>query len=173
LTHPAFALASRKLGELQIEFDRFIDVENEVLQGKLAEVGGLSADWARATLKAAAAEGMFSGVESLLEEIISIYEQRIFGDPGKYHQQLLAQAATSNEYRPPIISEEAYALLDRVRKFRNKDRHLYRHMLDEDLVDLNLARMKDAVPQVLRDVKAFIDAASRANPEHTPRGKAT
>jgi len=153
--HPTLSLAKRKLDDLQIEFDQATATEADVVPGISAQ-NSLLAFRAVATLKASLIEGVYTGTEGLLKEILSVVDGGIPSSGESWHARLLAQAAQSSTERDPIISEEVFAMLDKLRAFRHIERLLYRHSLREDSVDENFELMKEALPAFVADVETFI-----------------
>lgn len=82
----------------------------------------------------------------------------VFGHAENWHAQLLAQAAGSNDAvgRGPLISEQTYERLDRLRGFRHIERNVYRHLLQDDGVTENLARLAEVFPSFEQEMAEFI-----------------
>lgn len=155
--HPAFALTRTRLSETRQEFDTFLEADREQLtpleRNKLK-----SAEWTRSVARASGIEGVYTGMENVLKEVLSVTDGGVFASPDSYHAQLLAQAAEKTDKRKPVVSHELYDKLDELRAFRHRERTNYRHVLKEDLVNKNLSLLTKTFPQFEAEVAAFIES---------------
>jgi hypothetical protein len=138
--HPTLSLAKRKIDDLQREYDQAIKTEAEIVPGMLAQKSRV-AIMAVATLKASLIEGVYTGVEGVLREILSVVDGGVPSSGESWHARLLAQATQPGAERSPIISEEVF----------------YRHSLREDSVDENFELMKEVLPAFVAQGLTFID----------------
>lgn len=82
---------------------------------------------------------LYSAYEQLFEVVARFFENRIEGE--RYHADLLRRMKLEIEgIRPALISDEAFPLLDELRRFRHFFRHAYAAALNgerlEDLVNV-------------------------------------
>lgn len=72
---------------------------------------------------------IYTGYESIIERIIrAIDGETPLGSD--YHLKLLRRALTEiPEIRPPIISKDSFSLLDDLRTYRHKFRHIYLYLI--------------------------------------------
>jgi hypothetical protein len=155
--HPAFALARTRLTETRSEFDAFLQANEERLV-PLEEDQNASAAWIRAVSRASGIEGVYTGMENVLKEVLNVVDGGVFGKSESFHAQLLAQAAEKTTKRTEVINQELYQKLDELRSFRHRERTSYRHVLKEDLVNKNLDLR--AGPGCLNKKSASISGAS-------------
>jgi hypothetical protein len=153
--HPAFALARRKLVETRAEYDSFLSAEAQKI-APLDHDNSPAAEWLRVSGRATGIEGVYTGIEGCLREVLNVTDGGVFAFPGRFHAQVLAQAAEPTTDRPPLISA-----LDALRQFRHRERNVYRHRRIESGVNENLARLKTTFPQLECEVAAFIAAWER------------
>jgi hypothetical protein len=112
--------------------------------------------------------GFYSGVERLLELIVSLVDESQPEGSG-WHKQLLDLSAREvAEARPAVLSTQSAAALDEYRKFR----HLVRNAYTSRLVPARMKPLLDALPDTWRRVQAellsfanFADRLSRADEE--------
>jgi hypothetical protein len=161
--HPAFALTRTRLTETRSEFDSFLQA-NEKQLIPLEQNQDASAAWLRTVSRASGIEGVYTGMENVLKEILSVVDGGVFGKPESYHAQLLAQAAEKTDKREAVVDPELYKQLDELRSFRHRERSSYRHLLKEDLVNANLELLKETFPLFEAQILAFI-----ASWEHKPK----
>src|SRR5687767_7184364 len=126
--HPALSLAKRKLDDLSAEFRQVLDIEAEVIP-RIAAITSPAGTVAKNSLRATGIEGVYTGIEGVLKEILIVIDGGVFAGAESWHAHLLAQAAEPNQDkgRIAIISERTYDLLDRLRSFRHLERNIYRH----------------------------------------------
>ena len=155
--HPAFALARTRLTETRSEFDAFLQANEERLV-PLEEDQNASAAWIRAVSRASGIEGVYTGMENVLKEVLNVVDGGVFGKSESFHAQLLAQAAEKTTKRTEVINQELYQKLDELRSFRHRERTSYRHVLKEDLVNKNLDLLKNSFPLFEAQIIAFIEA---------------
>ena len=158
--HPAFALARRKLVETRAEYDAFLSAEAEKI-APLDFDNSPAAEWLRVSGRATGIEGVYTGIEGCLREVLNVTDGGVFASPARFHAQVLAQAAEPTADRPPLISVDLYAALDALRQFRHRERNVYRHLLIESGVNENLERIKTTFPRLACELAAFIAAWER------------
>ena len=98
---------------------------------------------------------LYSAFEQLFETVVHFFENRI--EEQRYHVDLLRRMRLEIEgMRPVLVSDEAYILLDELRRFRHFFRHAYTADLKpENLVDL-LSKAERLRPVHRRDVAEFL-----------------
>jgi hypothetical protein len=155
--HPALSLAKRKLDDLEAEFNQVMAIEAEVVP-QLTTLGTQAALSAKSSLRATGIEGVYTGIEGVLKEILTVVDGGVFAGAESWHAHLLAQAAAPNDEkrRPALISEKTYRSLDRLRSFRHIERNLYRHLLREREVAENLERLTLALPLFKAEIGMFL-----------------
>jgi hypothetical protein len=119
---------------------------------------------AKNALRASGIEGVYTGIEGVLKEILAVADEGVFAR-GSWHAHLLAQAAAPNEQRgrPAIISDHVYEKLDRLRAFRHIERNIYRHLLRESDVDENLVLLTEVFPLFEAEIGSFLKTFDRNN----------
>lgn len=98
---------------------------------------------------------LYSGFEQLFETVVHFFENRL--EEQRYHVDLLRRMRLEIEgMRPVLVSDEAYILLDELRRFRHFFRHAYTADLKlENLADL-LSKAERLRPVHRRDVAEFL-----------------
>ena len=98
---------------------------------------------------------LYSAFEQLFETVVHFFENRL--EEQRYHVDLLRRMRLEIEgMRPVLVSDEAYILLDELRRFRHFFRHAYTADLKpENLVDL-LSKAERLRPVHRRDVAEFL-----------------
>lgn len=155
--HPAFALARTRLTETRSELDAFLQANDERLTPLEADQGD-SAIWLRAVSRASGIEGVYTGMENVLKEVLTVVDGGVFGRSSSFHMQLLAQAAAKTDNRTEVIGQELYRMLDELRSFRHRERSSYRHVLKEELVNKNLDQLKNTFPLFETQITSFIES---------------
>lgn len=153
--HPAFALARHKLDELRAEFETGLIIKDEVVPTIQATRQDIAAT-ARSTLQASVIEGVYTGVEGVLKELLAIMDGGVFGASDNWHAQLLAQAATASDLRPAIMTEDTYRLLNELRAFRHIERNVYRNALRPVDVSRNMERLRTVFPRLEAEIRQFM-----------------
>lgn len=153
----ALALAKRQLEQLRKEFARAISIETQIIP-ILTKENSETALEAKNALQATYIEGVYTGIENLLKELLTTIDGGVFAVERAWHAHLLAQAAEANpdKKRPPIISQWVYDRLDRLREFRHVERNVYRHLFFESGVEENWARLKEVFPLFEAEIEAFM-----------------
>jgi hypothetical protein len=155
--HPALSLAKRKLEDARTEFDQLMAIEAEIIP-VIAVKASPAASVAKTSLRATGIEGVYTGMEGVLKEILTVVDGGVFAGSESWHAHLLAQAAEPNAQngRAAIISETVYRLLDQLRMFRHVERNIYRHLFRETDVDENLSRLQEVFPLFEADIELFL-----------------
>ena len=98
----------------------------------------------------------YNGCENIFRSIARFFENDL--GPSSWHKDLLKRMKMEiSGYRPRVIDNELYRLLDDFRAFRHKFRHTYGFELDwekEQIVARKLLRTKKLLEI---QIKAFID----------------
>ena len=99
---------------------------------------------------------LYSAHEQLFEAIAQSFENRIEGS--RYHTDLLLRVKLEIEgVRPALVSEEAFVLLDELRRFRHFFRHAYTAELDPVRLGA-LVGVADGLKDLFqRDMEAFLE----------------
>lgn len=157
--HVTLALANRKLADLRKEFDNLIAIEAEVIPALDASPSAVARS-AKSILRSSGIEGIYTGIEGVLKEIVTTMDEAIPAAGDSWHARLLAQAALRTDAREAIVSEETYKALDRLRSFRHLERNVYRHALRPEGVDENFDLMRKVFDDVHDDIRTFLEARS-------------
>jgi predicted nucleotidyltransferase len=158
--HPAMALARRRLAETRQEYDSFMLADAEKM-APLDKDNSPAAEWLRVAGRATGIEGVYTGIEGCLREVLNVADGGVSAAPDRFHAQVLAQAAEQTPDRLAIISAGLYVALDALRQFRHRERNVYRHLLAESGVNENLQRLKTAFPKFESEVATFIETWER------------
>lgn len=98
---------------------------------------------------------LYSAYEQLFEMVAQFFENRIEGE--RYHTDLLRRMKLSIEgIRPVLVSDEAFSLLDELRRFRHFFRHAYTAELKPEKVGelvVIALQLKDVFQ---RDLETFL-----------------
>ena len=98
----------------------------------------------------------YNGCENIFRSIARFFENDL--GPSTWHKDLLKRMKMEiSGYRPRVIDDELYRLLDDFRAFRHKFRHTYGFELDwekEQIVARKLLRTKELLEI---QIKAFVD----------------
>lgn len=99
---------------------------------------------------------LYSAFEQQFETVAGFFENRL--EEQRYHVDLLRRMRLEIDgIRPALVSDEAFVLLDELRRFRRFFRHAYTTDLNPDnLVDL-LSKAERLKPVHLREVAGFLD----------------
>ncbi|MGF1521532.1 MAG: hypothetical protein ACFBSF_04345 [Leptolyngbyaceae cyanobacterium] len=100
-------------------------------------------------------QSVYTGLESLFEEIAKhIDGSRLDGEG--WHKQLLQQVAPENApIRPAVISSRSLQYLDEWRRFRHLVRHNYATKLDAAKVEILVDNLNDQFRQISAELIAF------------------
>jgi hypothetical protein len=133
-----------------------VKAEAAALEGELPALSsGQVGAWSRRAAKAFAVEGVYSGLEAILKIIADEVDKGVPSGTA-WHALLLEVMVTSKEgVRPQVLSEETFALLDQLRRFRHVARNNYALDLDEESIDRNLTAMRAVLPLFERDLRSF------------------
>ncbi len=103
---------------------------------------------------------LYSAFEQLFETVARFFENRL--EEERYHVDLLRRMRLDIDgVRPALVSDEAFVLLDELRRFRHLFRHAYTvDMKPENLADL-LSKAERLRPVHLRDVAEFLGRIAR------------
>ena len=95
--HPALSLAKRKLEDARTEFDALMAIEADIVPAVIGTMSPVAVA-AKNALRASGIEGVYTGIEGVLKEILAIVDEGVFARES-WHAHLLAQAAAPNEQR--------------------------------------------------------------------------
>lgn len=99
----------------------------------------------------------YAGIERLFEHVARQVDDALPEGPS-WHAELLAQmAAPVADVRPPVISNDLHALLDRYRGFRHVVRNAYTYNLDAGQIELLVADVGVAMTMAAVQLAAFAD----------------
>ncbi|MBM3235264.1 hypothetical protein FJZ31_03085 [Candidatus Poribacteria bacterium] len=98
---------------------------------------------------------LYGTYEQLFETVAQFFENRIEGE--RYHTDLLRRMKLSIEgIRPALVSDEAFSLLDELRRFRHFFRHAYTAELKPEQVGEVVAMALQLKDVFQRDWEAFL-----------------
>jgi hypothetical protein len=155
--HPAFALTRNRLTETRSELETFLQADKERLAPSEADQAA-SAIWVRTVARASGIEGVYTGMENVLKELLNVVDKGVFATSDSFHAQLLAQAAARTDKRNAVIDKKLYDELDELRRFRHRERVNYRHVLRESFVNENLELLKKTFPSFETQIVTFIES---------------
>ena len=158
--HPDFALASAKMGEIEKEYDRFLEVYETLVVPLKADPTPIK-EWGWVSMTSTGIEHVYTGIEGVLKTLVTLFDGYVHGPKDEYHKNLLAQALIETPDRSAILDGETYDQLNELRGFRHAERNNYVHALRAPEVQDNFERLKSALPLFKRDINDFIDAMSR------------
>jgi hypothetical protein len=98
--HPAFALTRTRLTETRSELETFFQADKERLAPSEADRAA-SAVWVRTVARASGIEGVYTGMENVLKELLNVVDKGVFATSDSFHAQLLAQASAAPQGLPP------------------------------------------------------------------------
>ncbi len=97
----------------------------------------------------------YNGCENIFKSIARFFENDLSVDT--WHRDLLKRMKlTINGYRPAVVDEELYLLLDDFRGFRHKFRHCYSFELDWERMKIVANKFDTAWNQLQLQIKKFI-----------------
>ena len=139
------------------------DIDREVLRAQKSWTTAQVADDADPFIDSVALNlhGFYSGVERLLELIVTLVDESQ-PDGSGWHKQLLdlvAQAVPG--VRPAVLSSQSAAALDEYRKFRHLVRNVYTSRLVPARKKPLLDTLPDVWPRVQTELLTFADFADR------------
>jgi hypothetical protein len=155
--HPAFALTRTRLTDTCSELEAFLQADKERLAPSETDQAA-SAIWVRTVARASGIEGVYTGMENVMKEVLNVVDKGVFANSDSFHAQLLAQAAAKTDKRNEVIDKELYDKLDELRRFRHRERVNYRHVLKESFVNENLELLKKTFPSFEAQIIAFIES---------------
>ena len=98
----------------------------------------------------------YNGCENIFRSVARFFENDI--DTCSWHKNLLRRMKLEvPEYRPALISEDLYRLLDDFRGFRHRFRHSYGFELDWEREKVVARKMEPAIKLLKKDVSAFFE----------------
>ena len=146
------------------------DIDREVSRALKSWQAAQSADDADPYIDSVALNlhGFYSGVERLLELIVSLVDGTQPEGSGWHRQLLVLTSKAVPQTRPPVLSPQSAAALDEYRKFR----HLVRNVYTTRLVPGRMKPLLDALPTTWQSVRSellacadFADRLSHADEE--------
>lgn len=106
----------------------------------------------------------YNGCENIFLSIARFFENDV--EAGSWHKDLLKRMKLSiPSFRPPVIDEGLYRLLDDFRGFRHKFRHSYFFDLDWDRERLVAQKYKRTSQMLTLQVSAFLEGLEEAGRE--------
>lgn len=98
----------------------------------------------------------YNGCENIFRSVARFFENEL--GPGAWHKDLLKRMKIEVAgYRPKVIDNELYQLLDDFRAFRHKFRHTYAFELDWAREQLVARKMIQTQTLLEKQVKHFLD----------------
>ena len=99
--------------------------------------------------------GFYNGCETIFRTIARFFENDL--DAGSWHRDLLRRMLLEvRGFRPRVIDEELFRLLDDFRSFRHKFRHSYGFELDWERERLVALKFRKALALVRTQVDEFL-----------------
>ncbi len=137
------------IDDMETDHASMLSLQKDYPQGDSASV--------HATSLATHIQGIFTGIESIIGEILKRVDGTIPGG-GSSHRELLAQACIATEHRPRIIGEATRATMTELLGFRHVVRKQYGSILKPARVFENREHVLSAVARLDLDVATFIEA---------------
>jgi hypothetical protein len=100
----------------------------ERIAGEIPEPGSQT-EWETSLVCASAIEKIYTGCERMMARLAASVDGEKIAHEGNWHRQLLDRMQQPFGARGPIISQETFELLDRMRSFRHRARNSYGHGL--------------------------------------------
>jgi hypothetical protein len=117
-----------------------------------ASPGGYAVDAAALNL-----HGFYAGLERIFLLVAERVDESMPAGAA-WHQELLRQMAVDlPDIRPPVISEDLAAELDRYRGFRHVVRHVYAYVLDPRRVGELVERLPSTLERLRAELTTFAD----------------
>lgn len=130
--------------------DIYSTIEERVRRGSLSDIVLLES-------LAYQLHNLYNAIEDLFKIVANAFENSV-AEMGRWHIELLRRMRLEIPgIRPALVSDELYPLLDRLRAFRHVFRHAYGTCLEEDQVQIVLARARAARPLLKRDLERFLN----------------
>jgi len=99
----------------------------------------------------------YNGCENIFRSVARFFENEV--EHESWHKDLLRRMKLEvPEYRPRLISEQLYRLLDDFRGFRHRFRHSYSFELDWEREKVVAGKLEQAFTLLQEDVKVFLEA---------------
>ena len=149
------------------ELDKLALINKELEQA----LGKLNVDDRQIPLYDRAAIGYFlhnfyNGCENIFRSIARFFENDL--TPDTWHADLLKRMTLSIQgFRPAVIDEELYHILNEFRGFRHIFRHSYAFELNWERERIVAEKMTRAVDMVTRQVKNFLAQLDQLQPQTT------
>ena len=106
----------------------------------------------------------YNGCENIFRAIARFFENDL--GPQTWHADLLKRMKLAIEqYRPAVIDEELYRILEDFRGFRHVYRHSYSFELDWDRERLVALKLQPAVALLRQQVNGFLTRLSDLDPD--------
>lgn len=97
----------------------------------------------------------YNGCENIFRTIAAFFENDI--QTGAWHRDLLRRMKLEiPEYRPRLISDNLYSILDDFRAFRHRFRHSYSFELDWEREKVVARRLEPALQMLQEEISAFL-----------------
>ncbi len=97
----------------------------------------------------------YNGCENIFRSVARFFENEV--EAGAWHKDLLRRMKLEiPEYRPRLISDKLYNLLDDFRAFRHRFRHSYSFELDWEREKVVAKRLEPAFQMLQDEVSAFL-----------------
>ncbi|MEX2534769.1 MAG: hypothetical protein WD273_04135 [Trueperaceae bacterium] len=97
----------------------------------------------------------YNGCENIFRSIASFFENEL--EPDSWHSDLLRRMKLEIPgYRPAVINDELYLLLEDFRGFRHVFRHSYTFELDWDRERLVVSKFRHSASLMHKQVQAFL-----------------
>jgi uncharacterized protein YutE (UPF0331/DUF86 family) len=98
----------------------------------------------------------YNGCENIFRSIARFFENDL--GPSSWHKDLLKRMKMEiSGYRPKVIDDELYRLLDDFRGFRHKFRHTYTFELDWEKEQIVARKLLPVSLMMVKQIHAFLD----------------
>ena len=106
----------------------------------------------------------YNGCENIFRSIARFFENDV--EPQTWHRNLLKRMKYKVEgYRPRVIDDSLFQLLDDFRGFRHKFRHSYSYELDWEKEKLVAAKLPDTYKLLHRQINEFLETIDQITSE--------
>ena len=107
--------------------------------------------------------GFYNGCENIFRSVARFFENDL--GPTAWHKDLLKRMKMEIPgYRPKVINDELYIILDDFRAFRHKFRHTYAFELDWEREQIVARKLLPASEMLKKQVASFLDHLDDIDP---------
>jgi hypothetical protein len=124
-------------------------------------------EWEATTLCASAIEKIYAGCERVMARLAAEWDGMKIDKRDGWHRALLDRMRQPFAGRQAVLSEDTYALLDRMRAFRHRERNAYGFNLDTTIVIERAREVIRAFDALVSDVRRLL--GTLPGDPHQPR----